>query len=108
MDKSKQSIRYMVNKSTINMNSSAFKLHCASDKLKRFELLYQNRHYRVFKILDKKISRTAFSQQIKPTKIQKSAINKTSHPRSIARKKEKIYILIYKILKSFLYKYAKY
>ncbi|MBA3066585.1 hypothetical protein FP828_08870 [bacterium] len=43
--------RYMVNITNVFTNSAIYKLHFAENELKRFELLYQNEFFRLFRVL---------------------------------------------------------
>jgi len=53
IDKSINSVRYQVDRMNIFKNSACFMFHFDEKKLKRFELIYQNEYYRLFKILDR-------------------------------------------------------
>ncbi|MFH1957789.1 MAG: hypothetical protein ABIJ15_04865 [bacterium] len=52
IDKSINSVRYQVDRMNIFKNAACFKFHFDYEKLKRFELIYQNEYYRLFRILD--------------------------------------------------------
>jgi len=52
IDKSINSVRYQVNRMNIFKNAAAFKFQFDYENLKRFELIYQNEYYRLFRILD--------------------------------------------------------
>jgi len=51
LDKSKNSVRYQVDRMTVFKKSACYKLHFRERELKHFELLYQNEYYRIFRVL---------------------------------------------------------
>jgi len=53
-DKSKNSIRYQINKDRVLLDSAAMKFHFYPDKLEHFSLLYQNTYYRVYNVNNEK------------------------------------------------------
>ncbi|MCD6422972.1 MAG: hypothetical protein J7L42_02480, partial [Elusimicrobia bacterium] len=52
LDKSKNSVRYQVDRMTVFKKSACYKLHFREKELKHFELLYQNEYYRLFRVLE--------------------------------------------------------
>ncbi len=52
LDDSENSWRYLADRKELNPDSAAYKLHFFPETLKRFELLYENEYFRLYRVAD--------------------------------------------------------
>ncbi|MEO0184944.1 MAG: hypothetical protein ABIL20_04020 [candidate division WOR-3 bacterium] len=66
LDNSRDGGRWIAGRMQIQTNSAAFLLHFSPEKLRHFELIYQNNYYRLFKVLEKNENPQIYNFQYQP------------------------------------------